>query len=447
MKKRSIKYELVRIYVRFAFWLSHSRITVTGLENIPKDKPIIFAPNHQNALMDPLALVCTNKLQTVWLARADIFKSGTFRFILKFLKIWPVYRIRDGKENLSNNEDIFARVIQLLENRQSVALFPEAAHSGKRQMLPHKKAIPRIALEAEEKNGFQLNLQIVPVGISYGHYWKFNRSLLVQYGKPISIDNFWVDYEINPQKAMLDLRDQIHDKLRLLVVDIQSENYYEEYESMRLLAGKTYAAKKFGGKNKVLQQFRAEKELIAKLEILETQSPNEFTALIGLLNRYNSEIRKVRLSDRQIENAEKAQGLKTSVRIAFALATLPVFLSGLLFNGLPFLVPRAFATRKVKDKTFLSSFNFVLGLIIFPVFYLVIYFILIRPRFSGQLSLILLILMPFLGKAAYWLFQFYTDVAGQTMYLAGRKNYKSKIEIFVKKRRKMIELILDKVNF
>ena len=89
----------------------------------------------------------------------------------------------------------------------------------------------------------------------------------------------------------------------------------------------------------------------------------------------------------------------------------------------------------------------MLGLIIFPVFYLVIYFILVRPRFSGQLSLILLILMPFLGKAAYWLFQFYTDVAGQTMYLAGRRNYKSKIEIFVKKRRKMIELILDKVNF
>ncbi len=447
MKKRSIQYELVKIYVRFAFWLSHSKITVAGRKNIPKDKPIIFAPNHQNALMDPLALVCTNKLQTVWLARADIFKSGTFRAILNFLKIWPVYRIRDGKENLSNNEDIFAKVIQLLENRQSVALFPEAAHSGKRQMLPHKKAIPRIALEAEEKNGFQLNLQIVPVGISYSHYWKFNRSLLVQYGEPISIDNYWVDYEVNPQKAMLDLRDQIHEKLSMLVIDIPSQKYYEEYELVRLLAAKTYASQKSFEKNKTLQLFQAEKELIEKLETYETQSPYEFNALIGQLHKYESEIEKAGVSDRQVENAEKAHRFMTSAKLAFALVTLPVFASGLLFNGIPFLVPRAIVTRKVKDKTFLSSFNFVLGLIIFPVFYLVIYFILLQPRFSVQTSLILLILMPFLGKAAYWLFQFYSDISRQILFLAGRKNYKWKIENLIKKRRTMIGLILDKVNF
>ena len=447
MKKRSINYELVRMYVRFAFWLSHSKITVAGYKNIPNDKPIIFAPNHQNALMDPLALVCTNRLQTVWLARADIFKSKPARLFLKFLKIWPIYRIRDGKENLSNNEAIFAQVIQLLEKKESVAAFPEASHSGKRQMLQHKKAIPRIALEAEEKNGFQLNLQVVPVGITYSHYWKFNRSLLVQYGEPISIDNFWVDYEVNPQKAILDLRDQIHEKISTLVIDIQSPKYYEEYESMGLLAVKTYATKKFFDKNKALRLFRAEKELVGKLESLETQSPDEFNILIDHLQQYKYETEKAGVGGRLIENAEKAHKLKTSVKLVLALATLPVFVTGLLFNGIPFLVPRAIAARTVKDKAFLSSFNFVFGLLIFPVFYLVSYFILLRPRFGFQLSLILFILMPFLGKTAYWLFQFYRDTASQALFLFGKKNYKSKIENMVKKRQILIELILDKINF
>jgi len=446
-KKRSINYEIFRIYVRFAFWLSHSRITVIGRKNIPKNTPVIFAPNHQNALMDPLALVCTNRLQTVWLARADIFKSKAARPFLKFMKIWPVYRIRDGKENLANNEDIFAKVIQLLENKKSVAAFPEAAHSGKRQMLQHKKAIPRIALEAENKNDFQLGLQIVPVGISYSHYWKFNRSLLVQYGEPISIDDLWVDYEMNPQKAMLDLRDRIYEKLCPLVIEIQSQKYYAEYESMRLMAGKVYANRKFFGKNRALQLFQAEKELITNLEAREKQSPENFNVVVSQLHQYEQEIEKTGFTDGQIEIAANAQKLKTWAKFALALVSLPVFAFGALFNGIPFLVSRAFVQKKMKDKIFTSSFNFALGLLVFPLFYLIVYFMLLFPRYSGQTSVILLILMPLLGKLSYILLEFYKDVAQQILYFAGKKSYKLKLEKLIEKRWLLIELILEKVNF
>ena len=188
MKNWSLGYEIIRSYVRFALWLTHKRIVVTGQNLIPKGKPIIFAANHQNALMDPLAVACTNPHQSVWLARADIFKSKIAGSLLAYLKMVPVYRIRDGKDNLSNNEQIFQQVSQVLENKLTVALFPEAAHSGRRQMLPHRKAIPRIALETEARNHFELNLQIQPVGIYYTHYWKFNRQMIVVYGKPIEVE-------------------------------------------------------------------------------------------------------------------------------------------------------------------------------------------------------------------------------------------------------------------
>jgi 1-acyl-sn-glycerol-3-phosphate acyltransferase len=447
MKKRSIKYELLRAYVSLAFWLAHSKITVAGRKNIPADAPVIFAPNHQNALMDPLALVCTNRLQTVWLARADIFKSKVALPFLKFMKIWPVYRIRDGKENLSNNEAVFAKVVELLENKESVAAFPEAAHSGKRQMLPHKKAIPRIALEAENKNGFRLGLQIIPVGISYSHYWAFNRSLLVQYGEPISIDDFWVDYEMNPKKAMLDLRDQIYEKLCPLVIEIKSREYYAAYESMRLMAGKVYAKGKPFSKNKALQLFQSEKMLVAQLEKLEARSPKDFDAIVDWLNGYEQELEKAGFADRQVEYAAKTHKLKTWAKLAFALISLPVFAFGVLFNGLPFFASRAFVQQKVNDKAFTSSFNFVLGLFVFPLFYLMVYFMLLFPRFSGQISATILILMPLLGKMAYLLLRFYKDLIPQIGYLAGGKSYQSRVEKLVEKRRILVELILEKVNF
>ena len=447
MKNWSIGYEIIRIYVRFGFWLTHKRIVVTGRHLIPKGKPIIFAPNHQNALMDPLALVCTNPYQSVWLTRADIFKSKRVSAILKYLKLLPVYRIRDGKDNLSNNEEIFAQVIQLLENNQTIALFPEAAHSGKRQMLPHKKAIPRIALEAEAKNDFKLDLQIVPVGITYSHYWKFNRSLIIQYGQPIQVKDYWIDYELNSQKAMLDLRDEIHRKLVSLILQIDSKTSYPEIENIRQLVEKEYSQRRFFCKNSSLQLFYAEKELISKLEQLEELQPQDFNNLIAATRRYLSEIEKDNVSDAQIENAEKASWRKVFRSITLAILTLPIFVFGFTFNAIPFIIPRIILRKKVKDTTFLSTFNFVGGLIVFPLFYLIAACILFSWSDSVLVALFTLVVMPFSGKIAYQLYPFYRIILQKISYLVGNRTHKNTIKSLLEQRNGLIALILEKVNF
>ncbi len=397
--------------------------------------------------MDPLALVCTNSNQSVWLARADIFKSKRVSAILKYLKLLPVYRIRDGKDNLSNNEEIFAQVIQLLENKQTIALFPEAAHSGKRQMLPHKKAIPRIALEAESKNDFKLDLQIVPVGITYSHYWKFNRSLIVQYGQPIQVNNYWIDYEVNSQKAMLDLRDEINRKLVPLILQIDSKTHYQEYENIRQLVGKEYSQRRYFCKNSSLQLFYAEKELISKLEQLEELQPEDFNNLIETTRQYSSEIEKVGISDAQIEHAGKASWSKVFISLTAVILALPIFIFGFIFNAIPFVIPRTFLRSKVKDTAFLSTFNFVGGLIIFPVFYLIAASILFIWFNSVSVAIITLIAMPFIGKIAYQLLTFYRIILLRIRYLTGIKSYRNRIKRIVKQRNELVALVLEKVNF
>jgi len=403
-------YENLRSYVRFAFWLTHKRIVVTGLENIPKDKPVIFAANHQNALMDPLALVCTNPLQTLWLTRADIFKTKAVADFLKHLKMIPIYRIRDGKDNLSNNEAIFNQVTLTLESKQSVALFPEAAHSGRRQMLSHKKAIPRIAFETEEKNNFQLDLQVVPVGIFYDHYWKFNRTLLVQYGKPLEIDAFKDRYAENQQNAMLALRDQIHERIEPLVMQINSVDHYADYEDIRMVAGKEYAKKALFSSNPVVQLFKAEQELIAKTEELEAGKPEVFKQVKVKTHLYIKTIRTAGITDEQLVKALNTPLPLFLVQFIGALLTIPVFLFGLLTNAFPYFIPRLFITRKLKDKAFVSSINFVVGLVLFPVFYLIEFGLIWICSCSFPTALISIILMPFAGKAAFNLLLFYQDL-------------------------------------
>ena len=447
MKNWSLGYEIIKTYVRFAFWLSHRRVVVTGRHLIPKGKPIIFAPNHQNALMDPLALACTNHYQTVWLARADIFKSKSTDSILRYLKLLPVYRIRDGKDNLSNNERIFSQVTHILENKQTIALFPEAAHSGKRQMLPHKKAIPRIALEAEEKNNFNLGLQIVPVGIYYDHYWAFNRSLLVQYGEPIEIDKYKEEYTEYPQKAMLSLRDEIYERLSPLTIQINSETYYQEYENIRHLAGKALSRTHSFNENQSLNLFYAEKELISRIEQLEKKHPDQFDSLIEETTEYFEAVKAAGLTDERVRKADQARWSLFFVHLFSVLLTLPIFIFGFVFNSIPLFIPRKLLHRKVKDLAFLSTFNFVVGLIFFPLFYLVVTILLFAFTDSLSASASFFILMPLGGKIAYQLLVFYRDVVNEFTFLAGGKSRRKAIKGLVHRRNEQINSILEKSSF
>ena len=446
MKNWSAGYEIIRTYVRFSLWLTHKRIVVKGQQLIPKGKPIIFAPNHQNALMDPLALACTNPYQSVWLARADIFKSKKASSILKYLKLLPVYRIRDGKDNLSNNEEIFSQVIHLLESKQTIALFPEAAHSRKRQMLPHKKAIPRIALEAEAKNNFQLDLQIVPVGIYYSHYWKFNRTLIVEYGEPISVDRYKLEYSGNPQKAMISLRDEIYNRLSPLTLQINSKIYYQEYEQICQLASEAYSQTHVFSNQASLQLLAAKKEMVGKIEQIENSRPERFEKLIEGTNNYFKALALANCSDEQIVLAEDAKWSLLFVKVFAVLCTLPLFAFGFVFNVVPFILPRTILRRKVKDITFLSTFNFLTGLVAFPLFYLIAAYLLFVCINSMQIAFIALIAMPLVGKITYQLLVFYRSVLHESTFLASYKSQRNAIKQLIVQRNRQIRSILEEIN-
>ncbi len=116
MKVHSIGYLLFRELVRIPYSLFYRKINIIGKENIPRNKPIIFAPNHQNALMDPLAMLFSTPKQIVFLARGDIFKGNILITILTFLKILPVYRQHDGKAALKKNNAVFDESVDYLEH-------------------------------------------------------------------------------------------------------------------------------------------------------------------------------------------------------------------------------------------------------------------------------------------------------------------------------------------
>ena len=128
------RYTIAQFFVNIAFRLNFRKLVFVGKkENVSKKRPIILAPNHRNALLDALMFVYSGYLtkQVVFLARADIFKQKFVAWILHGMRILPVYRLRDGKDNLGKNSEIFENCGRVLKKNNPIALFPEAAHNPK----------------------------------------------------------------------------------------------------------------------------------------------------------------------------------------------------------------------------------------------------------------------------------------------------------------------------
>jgi 1-acyl-sn-glycerol-3-phosphate acyltransferase len=325
-------YDVLKVHARLLHRFIHRNITVKGLENIPENTPVIFAPNHENALMDAMAVLLAAPLQPTWLARADIFGNPIVNKILYFLKISPVYRIRDGKDSLAKNDEVFDLSIRVLKNKKSLALFPEAMHNFKRQTIAHKKAVPRIAFMAEESEDFSLGIQIIPVGLYYSHYYNFNRELIVTFGKPIAVADFKEQYLENKNAAMMALRAEIHEQLVPLTLNIESKLHYDEYETLIELSNNN--SKRF--KNSV-SKFEAEQMTVAKIESWENENLDEAADLLEIAKKYKHSIDKLKVSDKVV--SQKPGSFMVILMGLLSILSLPLFLYGWINYFISFWLP------------------------------------------------------------------------------------------------------------
>lgn len=398
--RNSVSWRLLGKYIFFMQRLFYKSIVVVGREKIPRNCPVIFAPNHQNALMDPLAVLLASDMQTVFLARADIFRRPLLAKIFAWLKILPVYRIRDGKDNLSNNEQSFDAAIEVLEHGQSVGIFPEAAHSDKRILLPLKKGVPRVAFLAEEKNDFALGLKIVPVGIYYSRYDTMGGVLHVRFGEAIAVAGFEPEYRENPQKAHLLLRDAIAAGIRSLAIDIRRKGWYEIYESMLSLVTRKLA-KKMGRHLHIRdREFNAQKQIIASLDHYMDTRPEALDAIRAKVEEYEQIKQSYRLSDKTLYwRWPVIPGL--IIGSILTLAGFPLFLYGLINNLAAYFLPRRI-TRMFKDKQFHSSVKFLWGALVVPLLYvlqaIIVWIIFKKAWIAGAY----LLTLPFVSFYAHW---------------------------------------------
>jgi len=365
IEKWSLSYHVLKHYIDFAFH-TYYKVTVKGIEKIDFSKPLIFAPNHQNALIDALAVLCVRKWQPVFLARSDVFKGRFLTRILTFLKILPVYRIRDGYSTLLQNNATFSKTLRVFENRNGLVILPEGSHQALKTLRPLKKGIARITFQAEEAFDFKLGICIVPVGLEFENYHRPGSELLITFGEPIAVEKFIPLYLQNQPQALNELVAEISQGMKREMIHISDLQHHDSILTfLGLSAYFSSGSKKsdiYGKFKKKQSAAYALAELAGKDPAAYTDFISELQALTGLLGRHG-------LNSRHFQWMHPSLLISLLSSLALII-TLPLFLLSWANTSIPAGLSYL-AGKGARDPHFISSFRFVAGLLSFPMLFLV----------------------------------------------------------------------------
>jgi 1-acyl-sn-glycerol-3-phosphate acyltransferase len=207
------------------------KVDVIGVQNVPKDKAVLLLGNHQNALLDALLIATKSGRFSYFLTRAAVFKNPWISQLLRSLQMLPVYRIRDGWSNLTNNNAIFETCTNALQEKEAVVIFPEGNHNLERRVRPLSKGFTRIVFDTLDTYP-DIDIQLVPVGLNFVNATGFPDSAAMYFGEAISAKDYVSE---NRNDAVVHLKDRIKTELSELTTNIPEDNYESILERLDAL--------------------------------------------------------------------------------------------------------------------------------------------------------------------------------------------------------------------
>jgi len=184
-KNRYLSSVIAQKFVRFGFWFvtlpTGMKKTVLGLENIPKDTPVLYVSNHRSLADIPMAYMTVPNL-TGFVAKKEIKKAP-------FLSWWMVLVncLFLDRSDMRAGMQMILDGIDSIKQGYSIFIAPEGTRSRTNEMLPFKEG----SLKMADKTG----CPIIPVAISgtddvfeNSFPWVKKAATVIEYGKPVYPD-------------------------------------------------------------------------------------------------------------------------------------------------------------------------------------------------------------------------------------------------------------------
>ena len=352
-------YSLLKPFVDHHTFRGFRKYRIVGKENIPEGA-CVFGSNHCNTLTDALVILATTHEKKVFIARADIFQNPKTAKILRWLRILPIYRIRDGIGAVRDkNGDTMEQAMDVMYDQVPMYLFPEATHRTKHSLRPLSKGILHIALDANRKFGKEKPVYIVPVGLEYGDYFRFRSTVLLSYGEPINVTEFVKGRENENEAVILnELKAILRERMAKLISFIPDED--EDYEAIWELA-KIRAGKLSGSLKNRLEK---NKQKIAEILEFKEKEPEKAKCLFEKVDYFKKQRKANKISVKSV--ARKATFGTTLLKTLLILLGLPFYVAAAVVTC-PIWIVAYFVLKGLKDEAFRNTANYCVEMVMHPL--------------------------------------------------------------------------------
>lgn len=365
-------YYILKPLVKLSILIFFRKIHVRGLENLKPGEPVLVAANHTNAFLDPMVFLIFLSQPVYTLARGDVFKKPIFNWILNRMKIYPIYRLQEGADNLHKNAKTFQICNKLFKQKNTVMIFPEGVCIQQRRLCKLKKGAAKMVFGAEEDFNYQLGLKVVPVGINYSSPSKFGGTLFVNIGRPIEVSKYLESYKTDKARTVNKLTEHLETKMRRLIVDIDQVENHHFISQVEQLYNSELTREHKKQNHSLRKGFVASRHIVKAAKDLQANDSFKYEELKQKVNEYFKLIGNNKLSEKHMK-PEYQKKAKTGIilsRIILLALTFPIHLAGVLINYVPFKLPHYLTKKIVKNIEFFSSVNIGFGMFIFLVYYL-----------------------------------------------------------------------------
>jgi 1-acyl-sn-glycerol-3-phosphate acyltransferase len=376
---------LLRLGAEFFFSKHH----IKSFEKLRTNKPLVVCSNHAAAHLDGILIMIFSRRRFHVLVRADVFKKKWVANLLAKINLIPIYRIRDGFNNLEKNSETFDRCYEILKNNGAIIIFPEANCETERKLRKLHKGAAKIAMMAEERSEYKLGVEMVALGITQERITSSGGRIFLEAADPFSLRPYFDAYQQNNNKALNEIIQDVEQDLRkvLPVVNNKEDEYLFEYLVTR--------------KN-TIDNLEAWKTTATLVNNSEAELKKAVSSAIYDFNNYLVENGVDLNIVEQFKSVPRAKRwLKLLLPIIDVIALFPFFVIGFIFNYFQFFIPEKLTRKMFKDACFIIGTHFAMTTFLFLFSY--IFYMILLSLYVSVISVVIgMIVIATCGIVSYY---------------------------------------------
>jgi glycerol-3-phosphate O-acyltransferase/dihydroxyacetone phosphate acyltransferase len=351
--------------VRLLVDLFYRRVEVTGLDNVPRQGPVLFVANHFNGLVDPMLVLYVVPRPVVFVAKSTLWKIPALRSLVDLLGCVPVVRKGEGDLEISSkgeerNRASFERLAEVLGKGGAILIFPEGRSHSDPRLSEMRTGAARILLLSRKLP------VIVPIGLWFTKKEEFRSEVLVRIGRPVAPPGeqsvkAWTEAI---ERALLDVTLNADDWEDHEIVAAVEALYGRSVEKI-FLEGEE-------GLGRVGRSFRVRQLLLGARGVLEETHPGAVASLARRVLAFNHLLSRIRLSPAVLDEPPPVSvvAFHTIKALLFVVLGFPVAVLGVAAWWVPYRLCGIIANRvpgAAKERDQVALYKLMSGVLLFPI--------------------------------------------------------------------------------